>query len=265
MREAGEAVRRCEGGLICPAQAVERLRHFVSRQAFDIEGLGEKQVRFFFEQGWIRTPGDIFRLEAEDAERETPLEDQSGWGELSARNLFQAIEARRNISLARFIYALGIRHIGQENARLLARNYGSLTGFASAVTAAQDRDSEAYHELVGIDGIGPVVADALVAFFDEPHNREVVEDLANELSVEDHVIADASGSPVAGKTVVFTGKLERFTRDEAKARAEALGAKVAGSVSKKTDYLVAGPGAGSKAKKAAELGVTTLDEINGWS
>ena len=260
VREEGEAVRRCTGGLVCPAQAVERLRHFVSRQAFDIEGLGEKQVRFFFDQGWVKTPADIFRLAAEDGGRETPLKEQAGWGDLSARNLFQAIEERRGISLERFIFALGIRHIGRENALLLARTYGSLTALVEAVEAAHDRESEAYRDLLDIDGIGPAVAEALVDFFDEPLNRDAVEDLARELSVEEYVAADTGDSPVAGKTVVFTGKLERFTRDEAKVRAEALGAKVAGSVSKKTDYLVAGPGAGSKAKKAAELGVATLDE-----
>ncbi len=260
VREAGEAVKRCTGGLICPAQAVERLKHFVSRLAFDIDGLGDKQVTFFFREGWIKTPADIFRLAAKDGQDRTPLAEVPGWGELSARNLFAAIEARRAIGLDRFIFALGIRHVGQENARLLARSYTGLAAFMQAMTEAQDREGEAWAELLGIDGIGPIVAEGLVAFFHEPHNREAVEDLASVLTVEDVVLADTAGSPVAGKTVVFTGKLERFSRDEAKARAESLGAKVAGSVSAKTDYLVAGPGAGSKAKKAAELGVATLDE-----
>jgi DNA ligase (NAD+) len=260
VREPGEAVRRCSGGLICPAQAVERLKHFVSRHAFDIDGLGDKQVTYLFESGRIKKPGDIFRLEERDGDEPSPLQDQPGWGRLSVENLFRAIEARRRISLERFIYALGIRHIGRENARLLARNYGSLQAMAEAVMQAQDPESEAHRELLGIDGIGPIVAEALIEFFSEPHNREVVEDLATAVEVEDFQAADTSGSPIAGKTVVFTGKLEAFSRDEAKARAESLGAKVAGSVSKKTDYLVAGPGAGSKARKAEELGIEVLNE-----
>ena len=262
VREEGEAVRRCTGGLVCPAQLVERLRHFVSRHAFDIEGLGDKQVRFLHALGWVRRPGDIFRLAAADGGRETPLAKQPGWGELSARNLFAAIEARRRIPLRALLFALGIRHIGRENARLLARNYTSLAAFDRGPGGGRGpRVRGLQSELIGIDGIGPVVAEALLAFLAEPHNRETLEDLAEELEVEDFVPRPISGdSPVAGKTVVFTGKLEAFTRDEAKARAESLGAKVAGSVSKKTDYLVAGPGAGSKAAKAAALGVTVLDE-----
>ena len=259
-REAGEVVRRCSGGLICPAQAVERLRHFVSRQAFDIEGLGDKQVRAFFASGQITRPGDIFRLEAKDAESLTPLRNQPGWGAQSAGNLFLAIEARRRISFDRFIYALGIRHVGRENARLLAHNYATLEALRGALEAAEDPASDAHQELLGIDGIGPVVAEALIGFFAEPHNREVVADLAELLDIETYRIAASAGSPVTGKTVVFTGKLETLTRDEAKAKAEALGAKVAGSVSKKTDILVAGPGAGSKAKKAEDLGISVLDE-----
>jgi len=259
-REEGEAVRRCSGGLICPAQAVERLRHFVSRHAFDIEGLGEKQVQAFFAGGLIKTPGDIFRLQERDAESLTPLRNQKGWGSQSADNLFRAIEARRSIALDRFIYALGIRHVGRENARLLARNYGRLEALTAGLIAAEEADSEAYQELLGIDGIGPVVAQALIDFMTEPHNREVVSDLAGLLEVEPYRADVDSDSPVAGKTVVFTGKLESFSRDEAKAKAESLGAKVAGSVSKKTDILVAGPGAGSKAKKAEDLGIQVLDE-----
>jgi DNA ligase (NAD+) len=259
-REAGEVVRRCSGGLICPAQAVERLRHFVSRQAFDIEGLGDKQVRAFFASGQITRPGDIFRLEAKDAESLTPLRNQPGWGAQSAGNLFLAIEARRKISFDRFIYALGIRHVGRENARLLAHNYATLEALRGALEEAEDPASDAHQELLGIDGVGPVVAEALIGFFAEPHNREVVADLAELLDIEAYRIAASAGSPVTGKTVVFTGKLETLTRDEAKAKAEALGAKVAGSVSKKTDILVAGPGAGSKAKKAEDLGISVLDE-----
>jgi len=260
VREDGEAVRRCTGGLICPAQKVERLRHFVSRNAFDIEGLGEKQVRYFYENGRISGPGDIFRLEAQDAKSEKRLEEEPGWGAQSARNLFRAIEARRSISLDRFIFALGIRHIGRENARLLARAYRSLDDLIANLIAASDRSSDEHQELLGIDGIGPIVAEELIAFVAEPHNMEVLEDLVSELDVEDFEQEDAGDSPVAGKTVVFTGKLEAFTRDEAKAKAETLGAKVAGSVSKKTDFLIAGPGAGSKAKKAEKFGITVLSE-----
>jgi DNA ligase (NAD+) len=260
VREDDEAVRRCSGGLICPAQAVERLKHFVSRHAFDIEGLGDKQVKFLFESGRIKTPGDIFRLQATDGQGAPPLSEQPGWGALSAENLFRAIDDRRLVPLDRFIYALGIRHIGRENARLLARYYASASRLRTALTDAQDSESEAYRELVGIDGIGPIVALSLLAFFAEPHNQAVLQDLMDTLEIEDLVLADTSDSPVAGKTVVFTGKLETFTRDEAKARAEGLGAKVAGSVSRNTDYLVTGPGAGSKAKKAEELGVHILSE-----
>ncbi len=260
VREDDEAVRRCSGGLICPAQAVERLKHFVSRHAFDIEGLGDKQVKFLFESGRIKTPRDIFRLQAIDGQGAPPLSEQPGWGALSAENLFRAIDDRRLVPLDRFIYALGIRHIGRENARLLARYYASASRLRTALTDAQDSESEAYRELVGIDGIGPIVALSLLAFFAEPHNQAVLQDLMDTLEIEDLVLADTSDSPVAGKTVVFTGKLETFTRDEAKARAEGLGAKVAGSVSRNTDYLVAGPGAGSKAKKAEELGVHILSE-----
>jgi DNA ligase (NAD+) len=260
VREGDEAVRRCSGGLICPAQAVERLKHFVSRHAFDIEGLGDKQVKFLFECGRIKTPGDIFRLQATDGQNAAPLSEQPGWGALSAENLFRAIDARRHVPLDRFIYALGIRHIGRENARILARYYATIDRLCAALAKAQESSSEAYQELIGIDGIGPIVADSLLAFFGEPHNLEVLRDLIDTLEIEDLVLADTSDSPVAGKTVVFTGKLEAFTRDEAKARAEEMGAKVAGSVSRNTDFLVAGPGAGSKAKKAEELGVNVLSE-----
>jgi DNA ligase (NAD+) len=258
-REEGEVVRRCTGGLTCAAQAVERLRHFVSRDAFDIEGLGEKQVRAFWEAGLVRGPADIFTLEARDGAHGPKLAEREGWGATSARNLFAAIRARRTVSLERFLYALGMRHVGQTNARLLAKHYGSLHAFRAAMRAAQDRDGEAYADLDNIGGIGPVVAEAVVDFFAEPHNREAVDALAELVTVEDFV-APASSSPVAGKTLVFTGTLERMTRDEAKARAESLGAKVAGSVSKKTDLVIAGPGAGSKLAKATELGVKTMTE-----
>lgn len=259
VREEGEAVRRCTGGLICDAQAKERLKHFVSRQAFDIDGLGDKQMEVFWQDKWIHTPADIFTLQRRDAESLTPLRNREGWGEKSAQNLFEAIEQGRTIGLARFIYALGMRHIGLETAKLLARSYGSYAAWKEAMLQAQDETSEAYDSLLSIDGIGPIVARALLAFFDEPHNLEVLAALEAELTIED-AQAVANDSPIAGKTLVFTGTLTRMTRSEAKARAESLGAKVSGSVSAKTDYLVAGEAAGSKRKKAQELGVTILSE-----
>lgn len=258
-REEGEVVRRCTGGLICPAQRVERLRHFVSRNAFDIEGLGEKQIAAFWEDGRIHEPADIFKLKETDAARDVPLAEVDGWGALSAANLFSAIDDRRRITLERFLFALGIRHIGREGGRLLARNYLSIDTLLAALTAAQNPGSDARDELLAIDGIGPKVAEALIEFFGEDHNRTVVDNLLAEIDVEDFV-PPASSSPVAGKTLVFTGKLEKMSRDEAKARAEALGAKVAGSISAKTDLLIAGPGAGSKLKKAQGLGIDIVDE-----
>lgn len=262
-RGEGEVVRRCSGGLICPAQRVERLRHFVSRNAFDIEGLGKKQIAAFCADGLIDSPADIFRLEARDRDSDTRLKDAEGWGEQSAANLFAAIDARRKISLDRFLFALGVRHVGRESARLLALNTGSVDGFLATLAAAQgraqDREGDAYDELLAIDGIGPKVADALIEFFAEAHNRDLVAELLSELDVEDFV-APQSTSPIAGKTLVFTGKLEKMSRDEAKARAEALGAKVSGSVSARTDLLIAGPGAGSKLAKAEGFGVQVIDE-----
>ena len=256
IREPGEAARRCTGGLICRAQAVQRLKHFVGRDAFDIEGLGGKHIEAFREDGLIKTPGDIFRLR----DRRDEIAAREGWGEQSADNLMAAIEDRRTIGLDRFIHALGIRQVGSSTARLLARTYSSLSAWRVAMMKAAEPESEEYADLIAIDGIGPAVAADVTGFFAEAHNREIMEDLAAELTVEDFVAPATEGSPVAGKTVVFTGTLEVMTRSEAKARAEALGAKVSGSVSAKTDYVVAGPGAGSKAKKAAELGITTLSE-----
>jgi DNA ligase (NAD+) len=257
IREPGEVARRCTGGLICPAQAVERLRHFVSRDAFDIEGLGARHVEEFHRDGLIRMPGDLFRLAARRAE----IEEREGWGKQSAAKLLAAIESRRRIPADRFIYALGIRQIGQATAKLLARNYGSFSAFRQAMIEAQDPASPAYQELDSITGIGDSMAADLIGFFAEPHNIAVLDDLAREVTVEDVAAPrGAASSPVAGKTVVFTGSLETMTRHEAKARAEALGAKVADSVSRKTDYVVIGADAGSKAKKAAELGVTTMTE-----
>lgn len=255
MREAGEAARRCTGGLICPAQAVERLRHFVSRDAFDIEGLGERHIKAFWSDGLIKSPADIFRLKAEQ------IRDREGWGVKSADNLVAAIEHKRRIPLDRFIYALGIRQVGQTTSRLLARQYGSIHAWRQAMAAAADVESDAYRDLVNIDGIGASMAEDLLAFFTEAHNTHVLDDLEGVLEqIEDFVPAQSSASAISGKTVVFTGSLERMTRSEAKAQAETLGAKVAGSVSKKTDYVVIGVDAGSKAAKARDLGVTTLSE-----
>jgi DNA ligase (NAD+) len=255
-----DAVRRCTGGLICAAQIVERLRHFVSRNAFDIEGLGAKQVEAFFAEGRIKTPADIFTLAERDKGSLTPLRAKEGWGSKSAENLFAAIEDRRKIGLDRFIYALGIRHIGEVTAKVLARSYVTVEAFRDAMIAAADKEGDAYRDLDEIDGIGETAADALADFFAEQHNIDAVDALLRQVEVLPFERADTSGSAVAGKTVVFTGTLEKLTRQEAKAMAERLGAKVAGSVSKKTDYVVAGPGAGSKLKNATELGVTVLTE-----
>ncbi len=238
-----DAIRRCTGGLICAAQMVERLRHFVSRLAFDIEGLGEKHIQAFFDEGRIRAPADIFTLKARDGDSVPRLAEKEGWGAQSAANLFAAIEARRTISLERFVFALGIRHVGETTAKLLAKTFGSLEHLRHAMT-----DPQALERLNEIDGIGDVVAQSIVDFFQEPHNQEVVANLTRELTVEDYK-PDVVSSKLAGATVVFTGKLERFTRDEAKAQAERLGAKVAGSVSKNTLYVVAGAGRGIEAQE----------------
>jgi DNA ligase (NAD+) len=255
-----DAVRRCTGGLICPAQAVERIRHFVARDAFDIEGFGEKQVEEFFADGTIMEPADIFTLAARDKRASKKLAEREGYGDVSVKNLFDAIEQRRKISLNRLIYSLGIRHVGETNAKLLARHYGSMEMLLKGVTAAgKGHESDAYQELNAIGGIGEVVADAIVEFFKERRNREALDRLLDQVAVEE-MESVAGNSPVSGKTVVFTGTLEKMTRDEAKAQAERLGAKVAGSVSKKTDYVVAGPGAGSKLKDAQKHGVTVLSE-----
>ena len=254
------AVRRCTGEFACPYQRKEHLKHFVARKAFDIEGMGEKQIEAFYEEGIVKEPADIFTLAARNASGAftPPIAEREGWGEKSAANLFDAIEARRTIGLARFINALGIRHVGEETSRLLARTYGSWAAFHEAAIKAGE-EGEAREAMLGVDGLGDTAVDAIGRFFAEDHNLAALDRLLAEVTVED-AEAVATDSPVAGKTVVFTGSLERFTRDEAKARAQSLGAKVAGSVSAKTDYLIAGPGAGSKLKKATELGVTTLTE-----
>ncbi len=310
IREPGDAVRRCTGGMACPAQAMERLKHFVGRDAFDIEGLGAKQVEAFYLLGWVREPADIFTLAARDSagkkalvgldevltrlqgsadpdeqkralaealgldhfdpdharerfdERSrTPLARQHGWGERSVQKLFRSIEARRRIPLERMIFSLGIRHVGEVASKLLARHYGSWEAFETAMTRARDGDGPEWEELTNIDGVGEVLARSLVLAFHQDAERAMIDRLVAQLEeIEDAVQPAASDSPVAGKTIVFTGSLEKMTRAEAKARAEALGAKVAGSVSRRTDLVVAGPGAGSKAKKAAELGVEIIDE-----
>lgn len=250
-----EAATRCTGGLICPAQAVEGLKHFVSRLAFDIEGLGDKIIREFYDEGIVRLPADIFRLAA----HAESLKTREGWGELSVRNLLSAIEARRDISLDRVIYALGIRQVGQATAKKLALHYETLDKLRSDMTAALDGDSSAYLNLVAIEDIGPAVARDIIAFFNNSAQMQALDDLTAQLNISPYVRQQID-SPVSGKTVVFTGKLTQLGREEAKAQAETLGAKVAGSVSKKTDYVIAGEDAGSKLKKATELGVTVLSE-----
>jgi DNA ligase (NAD+) len=259
IREEGDAVRRCTGGIICPAQAMEKLKHFVSRAAFDIEGLGAKQIEQFYADGWIVTPADIFTLRARFGEGLQQLKNREGWGEKSANNLFDAIDEKRRIPLARLIFSLGIRHVGENSAALLANHYVSWDAFEQAMTSAEIGEGAVWEELVGIDGVGTVMATSLVTTMQQEAERASIDRLIGELDVQD-AEARATDSPVAGKTVVFTGTLERMTRAEAKARAESLGAKVSGSVSAKTDILIAGPGAGSKAKKAADLGIETMDE-----
>jgi DNA ligase (NAD+) len=258
-----DAVRRCTGGLICPAQARERLKHFVSRNAFDIEGLGEQRIEDFYAEGLITKPQDIFTVQRRNESSLERLEKREGWGETSARNLFNAIEARRSIALSRFIFALGIPHIGETSAKLLARHFGTFEALRETARAAADPGSEAHGELTSIGGIGPVVAQAVIEFFKERHNEEMLDALLQEVTPQPVENAGGSSSPVMGKTIVFTGSLEQMTREEAKAMAERLGAKVAGSVSKKTDIVVAAPGAGSKLAKAQEFGVQVLDE-DGW-
>lgn len=260
VRVPGEVARRCTGGLVCSAQAALRLRHFVSRDGFDIEGFGAKHVVAFYKEGLIRFPQDIFTLEERDRQSLTPLRNREGWGALSAQNLFKAIEAKRKIALHRFIYALGIPQIGQATAKLLARHYLSYGHWKEAMVAAKDHTSEAYEALTLIDGIGPSMSEDLIAFFDEPHNLEILNTLLKEITVLDEDPAPFGSSPLSGKTIVFTGTLQHMSRVEAKVRAETLGAKVASSVSSKTDYVVIGEDAGSKAKKAKDLGISILTE-----
>ncbi len=256
VREEGEVATRCTGGLICPAQAVQRLKHFVSRNAFDIDGLGGKHIEAFWRDKLIASPADIFRLH----ERKDEILERGGWGDKSVENLIAAIEARRSIPLDRFIYALGIHQVGEATAKLLARIYHTLDHWRESMDMARDRESEAYAELTAIDGIGPSMADDILGFFAEPHNCEILDRLGQALTIEEVSTPASLQTPLSGKTVVFTGTLTSMGRMEAKARAEALGAKVASSVSARTDYLVAGEKAGSKAKNAAALGVTVLSE-----
>ncbi len=255
-----DAVSRCTGGLQCKAQVSERMKHFVSRGAFDIDGMGDKVIDAFLADGLIATLPDIFTLKKRDGENFKKIRDREGWGGTSAQNLFDAIDAARKVDLARLIYGLGIRHVGETTGRMLARHYGSVEKFVTAMKeAAADRGGLAFAELVNIDGLGEAVAGSLADFFCEEHNMSVVDNLLAELDVQD-VEAVETSSPVSNKTIVFTGKLEKMSRSEAKAMAERLGAKVSGSVSQKTDLLVAGPGAGSKLKKAESLGVAVISE-----
>ncbi|MGA7538895.1 MAG: NAD-dependent DNA ligase LigA, partial [Steroidobacteraceae bacterium] len=251
------AIARCSGELACPHQRIEHLRHFVSRRAFDIEGLGEKQINLFYENGWIAEPAEIFTLEGRNGS--IKLQEHEGFGETSVRKLFEAIKARRTISLERFIYALGVRHVGETTARALARGYGNFRSFRDACRRLAAGSLETRQELDAMDQIGDAVIESLTSYFSEPHNTRMVDRLANEVRILD-AERPAADSAVAGKTIVFTGRLQQMTRDEAKALAERLGASVSGSVSKKTDLVVAGPEAGSKLKKAQELGVRILAE-----
>ncbi len=246
----------CTGEFACPFQAIEHLKHFVSRRAFDIDGLGDKQIDLFYEKEWVREPADIFTLQKKHGKE---LLEEEGYGETSVRNLFNAIAARREISLERFIYALGIRHVGETTAVALARGYGSWDAFHAACLKLAKDDAETKAEMDALDQIGDTVIESLHDYFGEAHNRRRIERLAAQVHVLD-AEKPRGDLPIAGKTVVFTGTLEKMTRDEAKASAERLGAKVSGSVSKKTDYVVAGPGAGSKLAEAKKLGVAVLTE-----
>jgi len=272
VREPFESVRYCTGGLFCPAQVLERLKHFVSRNAFDIEGLGEKSIEMFYQEGLIRDPSDIFKLEKvlSETNQETdsisgtmPLEARDGWGKKSADNLFQAIRDKRSISFERFLFALGIKYVGETTAKIIARNYVSFDRFMQGAMAATKAESEAYQNLVSISGIGPTAGSAIATFFREAHNIKVVKELLAWVNVEDHQSDPAIVSKLAGKTIVFTGALASMSRIEAKAKAEALGANVSNSISKKTDHVVAGENAGSKLNKAKKLGIDIIQE-DGW-
>ncbi len=260
VREEGEVAWRCTGGLICEAQAVERLKHFVSRLAFDIDGLGAKIIQQFWDDGLLKTPVDIFTLEKRDKNSLTPVRAREGWGDLSAKNLFQSINDKRKIELNRFIYALGIRQIGEATAKRLSSIYGDLRTLQKLMIEAQDKESTAYEDLINVEDIGPATADDLIAFFVDEGNQDILRALVEELKIIPYEAPENQDNAVVGKIVVFTGTLSKITRAEAKAKAESLGAKVTSSVSKKTSYLIAGEDAGSKLKKAKELGIDILTE-----
>ena len=262
-RDAGDAVRRCTGGIICPAQAIENLKHFVSRGAFDIDGLGAKQVEQFHGDGWVAEPADIFTLRDRFGNGLQQLKNRDGWGDKSANKLFDAIDDKRKVGFGRVLFALGVRHIGEAASNLIAAHYGTWQALETAMDQAALLEGEAWDELIGIDGVGSVMASSLVHAFCQNSERAAIDRLVAHLDISEVIPFDTSDSPVAGKTVVFTGTLELMSRAEAKAKAESLGVKVSGSVSVKTDILVAGHGAGSKTKKASDLGIKTIDEA-GW-
>ena len=259
-RIEGDSVARCIGGITCPAQAVQGLAHFVSRGAFDIDGLGNKQIEQFYQLGWVKEPADIFKLKLRYENGIKRLENRDGWGQKSANNLFNAVEAKRIIPLNKMLYALGIRHVGETSAMLLSKHYKSFDNLKKSMNEAKNLEGSSWSDLMSIDGVGEVLAKALIQIFNNPAQRQIIDNLVEELIIEDEIENIVSGSPLEGMVVVFTGSLELMTRSEAKISAEKFGAKVSGSVSKKTDFVVSGPGAGSKEKKAIELGVKVLSE-----
>lgn len=259
-RIEGDSVARCIGGITCPAQAVQGLAHFVSRGAFDIDGLGNKQIEQFYQLGWVKEPADIFKLKLRYENGIKRLENRDGWGQKSANNLFNAVEAKRIIPLNKMLYALGIRHVGETSAMLLSKHYKSFDNLKKSMNEAKSLEGSSWSDLMSIDGVGEILAKAVVQIFNNPAQRQIIDNLVEELVIEDEIENIVSGSPLEGMVVVFTGSLELMTRSEAKISAEKFGAKVSGSVSKKTDLVVSGPGAGSKEKKAIELGVKVLSE-----
>ena len=268
-REQHETARYCTGGLYCPSQAMERLKHFVSRNAFDIEGLGEKILEMFYKEGSIKDPSDIFKLEEKLSKSNQiinqtteliPLEEREGWGIKSANNLFAAIRGRKKATFDRFLYALGIKYVGEATAKIISRNYLSFKNFIEAAITSMNPETESYQHLVNISGIGPKAADAIIAFFNEEHNKKVLDKLQSLVEISDYEPTYSDRSIFSGKTVVFTGALEKMSRNEAKARAESIGANVSNAVSKKTDYVIAGKKAGNKIEKAEKLGVKTISE-----
>ena len=262
IRDEGDAVIRCTGGVDCPAQAIEKLKHFVSRKAFDIEGLGGKQIELFFadEVLPVKEPADIFTLKLRDQNNLTKLKDRHGFGQKSAKNLFEAIENKKTIEFSRFLFSLGIRHVGENVAKILARHFLSWSKFVESIAISQNKESQEYLDLVAIDGIGTTVVSSLLSTFESGSEKNIINRLANHLNILDEIPPDGENSFISGKTLVFTGTLEKMSRSEAKSLAENFGAKVSGSVSAKTDLVIAGPGAGSKIKKAEELGLKVLDE-----